>query len=194
VETGTRGEGGDRTLEIDARPRTRVRRARALHDAGARFTVVSEERGTVDFGGDGDARDRRPDRRLAQRQARAAHHALSIAVAEGRRWPTSSSASSRPRAGEEWVAERGAGAQLDGDAAGPDARRAPHARRQARAVGVESADPRWVRESADALVAGATGCARSARSRSRSARSPAARLDGMATLRAAAPSTPPPAS
>src|ERR1700710_303425 len=53
-ETGTRGEGGDRTLEIDAAAEELVfAELAALHDAGARFTAVSEERGTVDFGGGG---------------------------------------------------------------------------------------------------------------------------------------------
>jgi myo-inositol-1(or 4)-monophosphatase len=54
IETGTRGEGGDRTLEIDALAEDAVfAELQVLYDAGARFTVVSEERGTVDFGGDG---------------------------------------------------------------------------------------------------------------------------------------------
>src|ERR671917_2130736 len=50
-ETGTRGEGGDRTLQIDAAAEDVVfAELRGLHDAGARFTAVSEERGVVDFG------------------------------------------------------------------------------------------------------------------------------------------------
>src|SRR5919106_1578632 len=54
IETGTRGEGGDRTLEIDALAEEAVlAELQRLYDAGARFTVLSEERGTVDFGGDG---------------------------------------------------------------------------------------------------------------------------------------------
>src|SRR3954451_13370040 len=51
VETGTRGEGGDRTLEIDQAAEDVVfAELQALHDAGVRFTAVSEERGVVDFG------------------------------------------------------------------------------------------------------------------------------------------------
>src|SRR3954447_2634923 len=51
IETGTRGEGGDRTLEIDAAAEDVVfAELERLHDAGARFTAVSEERGVVDFG------------------------------------------------------------------------------------------------------------------------------------------------
>src|SRR5690348_10504761 len=51
-ETGTRGEGGDRTLLIDEAAEAIVfAQLDRLHAAGARFTAVSEERGTVDFGG-----------------------------------------------------------------------------------------------------------------------------------------------
>src|SRR4051812_48818404 len=51
IETGETGGGGDRTLVIDAEAEDRVfTQMEALHDEGARFTVVSEERGTVDFG------------------------------------------------------------------------------------------------------------------------------------------------
>src|SRR3954449_4396703 len=53
IETGTRGEGGDRTLEIDQAAEDVVfAELQLLHDAGARFTAVSEERGVVDFGSD----------------------------------------------------------------------------------------------------------------------------------------------
>src|SRR5690242_16210808 len=51
IETGTRGEGGDKTLEIDQAAEDFVfAELEQLHDAGARFTAISEERGTVDFG------------------------------------------------------------------------------------------------------------------------------------------------
>ena len=50
-ETGTRGEGGDRTLEIDAAAEDVVfAELQKFHDDGFRFTAVSEERGIVDFG------------------------------------------------------------------------------------------------------------------------------------------------
>ena len=49
VETGERGEGGDRTLEIDAAAEDAVfAELERLHEAGPRFTLVSEVRGTVD--------------------------------------------------------------------------------------------------------------------------------------------------
>src|ERR1700754_2450034 len=50
-ETGTRGEGGDRTLLIDEAAEGFVfAELEALHHGGARFTAISEERGLVDFG------------------------------------------------------------------------------------------------------------------------------------------------
>src|SRR5215831_12731790 len=54
VETGERGGGGDRTLVIDSQAEDAVfAQLRGLHDDGARFTAVSEERGIVDFGDPG---------------------------------------------------------------------------------------------------------------------------------------------
>ena len=51
IETGTRGAGGDRTLAIDAGAEDLVfAELERLHDGGARFTAVSEERGIIDFG------------------------------------------------------------------------------------------------------------------------------------------------
>src|SRR3954462_11532769 len=51
TETGDRGEGGARTLVIDAAAEDAVfAELHALHATGARFTAVSEERGIVDFG------------------------------------------------------------------------------------------------------------------------------------------------
>src|SRR3954469_20831448 len=52
-ETGTRGEGGDKTLLIDEAAEDVVfAELDTLHAAGHRFTAVSEERGVVDFGSD----------------------------------------------------------------------------------------------------------------------------------------------
>src|SRR5688572_31867226 len=84
VETGSRGEGGDRTLEIDAAAERAVfAELERLHDEGARFCAVSEERGVVDFG-DPDLKvivDPIDGSMNAKRGM--PHHALSIAVAEG---------------------------------------------------------------------------------------------------------------
>ncbi len=52
-ETGTRGEGGDKTLLIDEAAEDVVfAELEALYAAGARLCAISEERGVVDFGSD----------------------------------------------------------------------------------------------------------------------------------------------
>src|SRR5215207_6361082 len=85
VETGTRGEGGDRTLEIDALAEEAVLAELAvLHEGGARFTVISEERGTVDFGGDNVQVVVDPIDGSLNAKRGLPHHCVSIAVAEGR--------------------------------------------------------------------------------------------------------------
>src|SRR4051812_49775872 len=115
-ETGTRGEGGDRTLEIDALAEEAVfAELRTLYDAGARFTVVSEERGTVDFGGDGVVVVVDPIDGSLNAKRGLPHHCVSIAVSEG---PTMADVvfgfvqDFGPD--EEWVAWRGRGATLNG--------------------------------------------------------------------------------
>src|SRR5688500_18163543 len=117
AETGSQGEGGDRTLEIDAAAEELVfAELEALHAAGARFTAISEERGTVDFGGDGTLVVVDPIDGSMNAKRGMSHHALSIAVAEG---PTMADVvfgfvyDLGP--GEVWVAERCAGATLDGE-------------------------------------------------------------------------------
>jgi myo-inositol-1(or 4)-monophosphatase len=155
IETGTRGEGGDRTLEIDALAEDAVfAELSALHDAGARFTVVSEERGTVDFGGTGTVVVVDPIDGSLNAKRGLPHHCVSIAVAEG---PTMADVvfgfvqDFGPD--EEWVARRGEGARLNGvelDRAIGERRWASDGKLEL--VGFESADPRWVAQSADRLV------------------------------------------
>src|SRR5918992_456392 len=117
IETGTRGEGGDKTLEIDALAEEAVlAELEALHAAGARFTVVSEERGIVDFGGDGTLVVVDPIDGSLNAKRGLPHHCVSIAVAEG---PTMADVifgfvqDFGPH--EEWVAWRGGGATLNGE-------------------------------------------------------------------------------
>jgi myo-inositol-1(or 4)-monophosphatase len=183
-ETGARGEGGDRTLEIDAAAETAVfRRLEALHAEGHRFTAISEERGRVEFGGGSVlvVIDPLDGSRNAKRGL--PHYALSLAVADG---PTMADVGFGfvydfgP--GEEWVARRGEGAWLNGVLLDPGVRE----RRvggKLELLGVESADPRWVRDSAEALV----GAAHRLRTLGAIAVSlcqvAGARLDGMVTLR-----------
>ena len=151
-ETGTRGEGGDRTLLIDEAAEDIVfAELQALHDAGARFTAVSEERGIVEFGS--------PDVRVVidpidgstNAKRGLTHHALSIAVADG---PTMADVAFGyvldlgPQ--EEWWARRGEGAFLDGGRLDP-----PPERRTSdgklELVAIESASPHWIGAAGDEL-------------------------------------------
>jgi myo-inositol-1(or 4)-monophosphatase len=155
IETGSTGEGGDRTLVIDEAAEAAVfAQLDMLHAEGHRFTAVSEERGEVDYG-DGAVRvviDPIDGSLNAKRLL--PHCALSIAVADG---PTMADVAFAFvydfGAGEEWTATRGGGAQLDGiplDPALPE-RRASDGRLEL--LGIEQADPRWIAGSLDALEA-----------------------------------------
>jgi myo-inositol-1(or 4)-monophosphatase len=110
------GEGGDRTLVIDRAAEELIfAELEALHEAGARFTAISEERGEVDFGG-GPLRvviDPIDGSMNAKRGL--SPHAVSIAVADGETMADVFFGYVRelPR-GEVWTAWRGGGAFLDG--------------------------------------------------------------------------------
>src|SRR4051794_20173886 len=115
-ETGATGEGGDQTLLIDEAAEDLVfAELAALHEAGARFTAVSEERGTVDFDGDGTVVVVDPIDGSLNAKRGLPHHAVSIAVASG---PTMADVTfgfvQDFGPDEEWVARRGAGARLNG--------------------------------------------------------------------------------
>jgi len=186
IETGTRGEGGDRTLEIDALAEQLVfKELAALHDAGARFTVVSEERGTVDFGGDGTLVIVDPIDGSLNAKRGLPHHCVSIAVAEG---PAMADVvfgfvqDFGPD--EEWVATRGGGATLNGkplDPSLPERRWAADGKLEV--VGFESADPRWVLQSAERLVVVAHRLRAIGTIAAALCQVAAARFDGMLTLK-----------
>jgi len=153
-EVGTLGHGGDRTLEIDAAAEAAVfAELERLHDEGARFTAISEERGRVDFGDDGvlvviDPLDGSVN---AKRGVR--HHAISIAVADG---PTMADVvfgfvhDFGPE--EEWVARRGEGAQLDGVALPRDAGERRVGGGMLEILGIESADPNHLLAASEPLT------------------------------------------
>jgi myo-inositol-1(or 4)-monophosphatase len=183
-ETGTTGGGGDRTLLIDEAAEDLVlAELDALHAAGARFTVVSEERGTVDFGGDGVVVVVDPIDGSLNAKRGLPHHAVSIAVAEG---PTMADVTFGfvqdfgPH--EEWIAWRGRGARLNGLALDPTlGERRNHGKLEV--VGVESADPRWVVASADELAGIAHRIRAIGTMASAICQVAAARFDGMVSLR-----------
>jgi myo-inositol-1(or 4)-monophosphatase len=143
------GEGGDRALAIDRRCEDVVfAELERLAADGASFVAVSEERGEVPFGDGGEARvviDPIDGSLNARRTL--PMHSLSIAVASG---PSMADVEfgfvHDFGVGEEFVAERGGGATLDGDpiGVGPD-------REKLELLGVESAEPRWALPALEAL-------------------------------------------
>lgn len=153
AETGAIGEGGDRTLVIDQAAEDVVfAELERLHDAGARFTVVSEERGIVDFGDAGVLVVVDPIDGSLNAKRGIAHHALSIAVADG---PAMSDVAfgyvHDLGVGEEWHAVRGGGAHRDGAPLGelPAERRTAEGRLEV--VALESAAPWRLAAAAPAL-------------------------------------------
>src|SRR4051794_3622624 len=185
VETGDRGGGGDLTLVIDAEAEEIVfTELERLHARGADFTVVAEERGFVDLGSGGGPPFVVVDPIDGSLNAKRGlpHHALSIAVADG---PTMADVvfgyvyDLGPS--EEWHAVRGGGAFLDGATLEPSPERRGRDGKL-EVVAVESADPRWLAASSDALCE-VTGRVRALGTIAVSlCQLAAGRVDGMATL------------
>jgi myo-inositol-1(or 4)-monophosphatase len=184
-EVGTRGQGGDRTLIIDAEAEEAVfRELEALHHEGLRFTAVSEERGTIDFGDPDTLVVIDPIDGSVNAKRGLPHHSISIAVADGGTMDDVFFGYVHDFGpGEEWVARRGGGAWLDGArlSTEPGERRGPDGKLEL--LGIESADPRWVRDAADALAERAYRLRALGTIASTLCQVAAARLDGMVTLR-----------
>jgi myo-inositol-1(or 4)-monophosphatase len=155
IETGDRGEGGDLTLVIDQQAEDAVfAQLDAMHEAGASFTAISEERGVIEYGG-GDVRvviDPLDGSLNAKRGMRS--YALSIAVADG---PTMGDVFFGYvydfGFGEEWTARRGEGAYLDGHQIvdPPPERRMDDGRLEM--ITIESSDPQYMGPAMDGLSA-----------------------------------------
>jgi myo-inositol-1(or 4)-monophosphatase len=183
-----RGEGGDRTLVIDQAAEELVfAELERLHAEGAKFTAISEERGEVAFGG-GPLRvviDPIDGSLNAKRGLRP--YAVSIAVADGLTMADVKFAFVCDLgSGEAWTAIRGAGAWVDGvllsvgEGDGNGERRTAQGRLEI--VAIESAHPRRIVHSAEAMVEVAHRMRVSGSMALALCQLAAARVDGMATL------------
>lgn len=184
VETGVVGEGGDRTLVIDQQAEDVVfAELQRLHDDGARFAAISEERGAVDFGDPGVLVVIDPIDGSLNAKRGLTHHALSIAVADG---PTMADVAFGYvfdlGPGEEWRAVRGEGAWLDDVQLDdpPPERRTRDGKLEL--VAIESADPVWISRAADPLCDVAHRVRAMGSIAISMCQVAATRVDGMATL------------
>jgi myo-inositol-1(or 4)-monophosphatase len=184
-ETGSRGEGGDRTLVIDEAAEDLVfAELDRLHAAGRRFVAISEERGAVDYGDPAVRVVIDPIDGSLNAKRRITHHCLSVAVAEGDTMADVVFGYVHDLGpDEEWVASRGAGAYHDNRMLDT----ATHERRadgdKLEVLGIESADPRWVADAADDLRDSAHRLRAIGSIAISLCQVAAARFDGMVTLK-----------
>lgn len=184
-ETGTRGSGGDRTLVIDsAAEDVVVAELEAIAADGYRFHAISEERGELDYGDRGVRVIIDPIDGSLNAKRHACHYALSVAVADGETAADVAFGFVHDfGAGEQWWAYRGGGAFLDGERLDPSLPERRSRDGKLELLGIESADPRWVAASIDALVASAHRLRALGTIASTLCQVAAARFDGMVTLR-----------
>ena len=185
LETGTRGSGGDRTLVLDSEAEEVVfAELVKLQQQGHRFSAVSEERGEIDFGDPAVRVIIDPIDGSTNAKRDALHYAVSVAVADGATMGDVAFGFVHDfGCAEEWWAARHEGAWLNGVRLDPSRgeRRARDGKLEL--VGIESADPRWVRDSIDGLVASAHRLRALGTIAATLCQVAAARFDGMVTLR-----------
>ncbi|HYB26566.1 MAG TPA: inositol monophosphatase family protein [Solirubrobacteraceae bacterium] len=185
LETGTRGSGGDRTLEIDQGAEQLVfDQLDGLRAEGYEFIAVSEERGEIDYGDDGIRVIIDPIDGSLNAKRGISEYALSIAVADGETMADVVFGFVHDFGpSEQWWAWRGRGAWLDGMPLDPTLgeRRGRDGRLEV--LGIESADPRWIQASIDALVDAAYRVRALGTIAASLCQVAAARFDGMVSLR-----------
>jgi myo-inositol-1(or 4)-monophosphatase len=184
-ETGTRGSGGDRTLEIDdSAERLVFDELDGLREEGYRFCAVSEERGVIDYGDDGVRVIIDPIDGSLNAKRGVPSYALSIAVADGETMADVAFAFVHDFGpSENWWAWRGKGAWLDGTRLDPNLpeRRGRDGRLEV--LGIESADPRWIGASIAALQDSAYRLRALGTIAASLCQVAAARFDGLVSLR-----------
>lgn len=185
VETGRRGSGGDATLVIDrGAERLVFDQLDELREEGYGFTVISEELGEVDYG-DADVRviiDPIDGSLNAKRGI--PHHALSIAVATGQTMADVRFAFVYDFGpGEEWWAGSGEGAWCNERRLDPGLQERRGHDGRLEVLGIESADPRWIAASIDALQGSAYRLRAIGTIASSLCQVAGARFDGMVSLR-----------
>ena len=185
LETGTRGSGGDRTLEIDKGAEQLVlEQLDRLREEGYRFMAVSEERGEIDYGDDGVRVIIDPIDGSLNAKRGVPAYALSIAVADGETMADVAFGFVHDFGpSEQWWAWRGRGAWLDDIPLDPTLpeRRGRDGRLEV--LGIESADPRWIAASIDGLVDSAYRLRALGTIAATLCQVAAARFDGMVSLR-----------
>lgn len=185
AETGMIGAGGDRTLVIDASAEELIFAALdRLHEAGHRFTAISEERGLVEYGAAAPLVVIDPIDGSLNAKRGIPHHAFSLAVSDG---PTMADVSFGYvfdfGPGEEWWAARGAGARLGGVLLDREVGERRGGDGRLEVLGIESVDPRWIVGHADALARSAHRLRALGTIASSICQVAAGRFDGLISLR-----------